>query len=100
MITLVRTARAVTGKVGEAVKVSSEFIPLMQKVSGKPVKAAVGFGGDVAMIAAFIEFDDANAVEKFYADLAAMPEYHALSGKLIGLVMPEYTRDQLWRHLS
>ena len=41
MITLVRTARAVTGKVGEAVKVSSEFIPLMQKVSGKPVKAAV-----------------------------------------------------------
>jgi hypothetical protein len=97
MITLVRTVRAATGKVGEAVKACSEFIPLMQKVSGKPVKAAVGFGGDVAMIAAFIEFDDANAVDKFYADLAMMKEYHELSGKLVGLVLPESTRNQLWR---
>ncbi len=97
MITLVRTVRAATGKVGEAVKVCLEFTPLMEKVSGKPVKAAIGFGGDVAMIAAFIEFDDANAVEKFYGDLAMMKEYHELSGKLVGLVLPESTRDQLWR---
>jgi hypothetical protein len=101
MITLVRTAQTMPGKIGEAIAWAKEAVAIGKRVTGTEVEISVSFGGVVGEMAFMRTYDNAAQAEEAAAKLMADREYITAIGKAAaaGLFVPGSVRDQMWRRI-
>jgi hypothetical protein len=99
MITFVRTAKTVPGKIGEAIVWAKEIGGVVKRVVGKDVVVASAFGGVLGELAWIIQYESAGQAEESLSKLMADRDYGTLLKKAETLVVPASGHDQLWRHI-
>jgi hypothetical protein len=99
MITFIRTAKTMPGKIGEAVVWAKEIAGVVKRVVGKDVVVATPFGGVIGELAWIIQYENAGHAEEALSKLMADRDYVTLLKKAETLVVPASGHDHLWRHL-
>ena len=99
MITTVRTAQAMPGKMLDLVAVGKEFCAIVKRVAGRDVVLAGTFGGNVSELAFISQWNNVGQLEDAQAACMADAEYRATLRKLEPLMVPGSGRDQHWRHI-
>ena len=101
MITLVRTAQTMPGKIGEAIAFAKEVAPMIKRITGAEPEISVSFGGVVGEMAFTRNYDNAGQAEEAAGKLLADREYVTAIGKAAaaGLFVPGSVRDQMWRRI-
>jgi hypothetical protein len=99
MITFVRTAQTMPGKIGEAIAWAKETAVITKRVTGKETEISVSFGGAAGQMAWMVHYDNAGQVEEAASKLLADREYLAAIGKASGLFAAGAIHDQMWRRI-
>jgi DNA-binding transcriptional regulator LsrR (DeoR family) len=99
MITLVRTATALPGKIGEAVVWGKEVAAIVERVTGMKGMISTTFGGQLGGIAWTAQYDNAAQVEEAVSKLNADRDYLTALAKAQNLFVPGSGHDQMWRRL-
>ena len=99
MITLIRTATAIPGKLGEAVVWGKEVATIVERVTGKKTTVSMAFGGLAGGIAWTVQYDNAAQVEEAVSKLNADKEYLSALTKAQNLFVPGSGHDQMWRQV-
>lgn len=97
MITFIRTAQTMPGKIGEAIAWAKETAVITKRVTGREVEISVSFGGVAGEMAWMARYDNAGQVEEDAGKLLADRDYLAAIGKAVSLFAPGSIRDQMWR---
>lgn len=98
MITLVRSATVLPGKLGEAIAWGKEGVAIIKRVTGKEVAFCTAFGGQISGVAWISQYDSVAQIEDDLAKLMADREYAAALTKAT-MFVPGSGHDQMWRHL-
>ena len=99
MITAIRTANAIPGKIGEAVIWGKELAKIAERVTGTKVTSFISFGGAAGGMAWTWQFDNAGQVEDALSKLMADREYLTAITKAESLIVPGSIQDQMWRQV-
>ena len=99
MITAIRTANAIPGKIGQALIWGKEVATIAERVTGKKVAMSVSFGGATGGIAWTWQFDNAGQVEDALSKLMADRDYLTAIAKAESLLVPGSVQDQMWRQV-
>jgi hypothetical protein len=97
MITVVRTAEAMPGKMLDAVAWGKDVATIAKRVLGHDVNFSVAFGGHQSEIAWISQFDNAAEIEEVPAKLMADREYVSAVKKAENLTVPGTQRDHFWK---
>ena len=99
MITFVRTAQALPGKIGDAVAWGKEIAATVKRITGKDVAVCAGVGGPISEIAWIAHYDSMGQAEEVFGKLMADREYMTLVSKAQPLFIPGSGHDRFWKHL-
>src|SRR5262245_4258339 len=99
MITAIRTANAIPGKIGEAVMWGKEVATIAERITGKKATISISFGGPAGGIAWTYQFDNAGQVEDALSKLMVDREYLTAITKAESLLVPGSVQDQMWRQV-
>jgi len=99
MITFVRSATALPGKIGEAVVWAKEVSTIVERVTGKKLMISTTFGGAIGGIAWVTQYDNAGQAEDAMSKLTADREYLGALSKAQNLFVPGSGHDQMWKHV-
>jgi len=99
MITLVRKATVVTGKLGDEVGFAKEIASIASRVIGTEVWVATTIGGTTATLGWISTYKDLAAYEASLAKLMSSQEYVGAIKKAQGLLIDGSISDQLWRDI-
>lgn len=100
MITWIRTANTIPGKIGEAVVWSKGVSAAVKRVTGKDLAVATAFGGPAGGLCWTMQFENASQVEDANAKRMADREYLDALSKAHTLFVPNTAHDQMWRHVQ
>jgi len=96
MITFVRQADSVSGKLGEAMAFAHEIATLSSRIIGNEVKVMTPVGGPADMIGWFATFEDLSAFGAAFGKLSTNQDYLEALKKAHGLFVDGATHDQIW----
>jgi hypothetical protein len=99
MITFVRTAVAMPGKLGDLVPIAKEIGAISKRVNSRELTVGMAFGGNGSEVAWIVQYDSLAQSEEFLTRLMADAEYRALLKQIETLLVPGSLRDQIWRHV-
>ncbi len=99
MITFVRQADSVSGKIGEAMVFAHEIAALSSRIIGNEVKVMAPVGGPATMIGWMSTFQDLSAFGAAYDKLITNQDYIQVLTKAHGLIVDGTTNDQIWHHV-
>jgi|SRR5580704_11056081 hypothetical protein len=100
MITWIRTANTIPGKIGEAVVWSKGVSAAVKRVTGKDLTVSTAFGGPAGGLSWMMQFENASQVEEANAKLMADREYLTALAQAQALFVPNTGHDQMWRHVQ
>ncbi len=98
MITFIRQADSIPGKLGEAVMFANEIAALSSSVIGSEVKVLTTVGGPAGMIGWLANFHDLGALGEAYGKLNTNADYLKVLTKAHGLFVDGTITDQIWHH--
>lgn len=99
MVTFVRTAVALPGKIFEALAVAKEIAALVKRTTGAELAVATGFGGVFGEIAWVSHPDSLAQMEEMNAKLMGEAEVRTAFKKWETLLVPGASRDHIWVHV-
>jgi len=99
MITFVRTATAVPGKIGETLVWGKEIAAIVKRVTGKDMAVANPFGGAVTEVAWIAQWDTVGQADEAMVKLMADREYTTSLTKAGQLLVAGSARDHIWKHI-
>ena len=99
MITFVRTAQVLPGKIGDAVAWGKEVAAMVKRITGTDVVVSHAVGGAVGELAWIAQYENLGEMEQATGKIMADREYMAAISKAEHLLIPGSARDHLWRHL-
>jgi hypothetical protein len=99
MITFIRTAQILPGKIGDAVPWGKEIAAMVKRITGIDVVVCHAVGGAVGELAWIAQYDNLGQVEQAMGKIMADREYIAAVSKAEHLLTPGSARDHFWRHL-
>ena len=97
MITSVRTAIMMPGKVAEGRSLAQEFATVVTKVTRKPCRTGLNVGTNPSELCWIMQWDSLGQFEELTNKLATDPDYTRLQKAAEGVLMPGSIRDQLFR---
>ena len=98
MITFVRSAVALPGKMFEVLAFAKEMAAVVKRANGTDLSVGSSVGGVVGEIVWISTYDSLAQMEERVAKMTADPGYVAALKKAEGLLVPGATRDHIWRH--
>jgi hypothetical protein len=99
MITWIRTAKTLPGRLLEGVDWGKEIETTIQHITGKKLVVATTFGGTMGEIAWIGQFADGTEVEEFYSKVTYDHGYQSALTTARVLFVPASANDQMWRHV-
>jgi hypothetical protein len=100
MITWIRTANTIPGKIGEAVAWSKGVTAAVKRVTGKDLTVSVAFGGPTGGLSWIMHFENAAQVEEANSKMMADRDYQNLLGQAHAFFVPNTGHDQMWRQVQ
>jgi NIPSNAP len=98
MITVIRTATAFPGEMGEALAWAKQIATIVKRVTGKEQLIATSFAGLLADIAWIGRYDSVAQYDELRTAVIADHEYRDAIKKARQLFVPGSERDQVWKH--
>jgi hypothetical protein len=98
LITVIRTAAAFPGMVGEAVAWGKEIATIVKRVTGKEQIVCTGFAGLLSEISWIAHYDSVAEYDALRTKVIADHDYLAAAKKARNLFVPNSERDQVWKH--
>jgi hypothetical protein len=99
MITLIRSAQVLPGKLGEAAAWGKESVAIGKRLTGKDFAFCNAFGGPVNGVAWIGQYETAAQIEDALAKIMADREWATGFAKAAPIFVPGSGHDQMWRHL-
>jgi hypothetical protein len=97
MITLIRSATIMPGKVVEARAWASEVGDLVSRIMGKQLRVGTRIGGNVGEICWIVQFESLAQLEEQFAKWLSNSEYQAMAKRTEGLLVPGSVNDQIFQ---
>jgi hypothetical protein len=99
MITFIRTANAMPGKLGDVFAAAKEIGAAWKRVNGSDLSIGSAFGGEASEVAWIVQLGGVSDLDTGLNRLLADSEYRAVLKKMETLLIPGSIRDQIWRHI-
>ncbi len=99
MITFVRTAVAMPGRIQDLVGFAKEIAAIAEKATGRKLAVAGAVGSVAAQVAWIGSYDNLGQFEEFSAKLTGDPAYRSAAQKAATLMVPGSLTDHIWRHV-
>jgi len=99
MITLIRSATVLPGKLAEGIAWGKESSAILKRLTGKEVAFCTAFGGTISGLAWISQFDSVAQIEDAFAKVMADREYMTAFTKSAPIFVPGSGHDQMWRHV-
>jgi hypothetical protein len=99
MITFIRTAQAMPGKIGDLIACGKEIAAIHRRLVGTALKVGSAFGNDPTQAAWIGEYEALDKIADMLSKLSVDQEYQQVLRRLGTVIVPGSIRDHIWRHI-
>jgi len=99
MITFIRTATAMPGKLGDVFANAKEIAAAWKRVNASDLSIGSAFGGEASEVAWIVHLGGVSDLDTGLNRLLADSEYRTVLKKMETLLVPGSICDRIWRHL-